>query len=219
MNQGGPANCRAFLLQVSYKTPFISFWHGAMPNRHRAKPGREPWPLFPSSLSPVSDPLGLGPWTLGRVPGGQVPGPGRVPGGHVARYLVARSLDPGPRYLVRVFVFVYQARPCLWPGSQTAQRGPCYLVRGPWSLVPGPWWPGRGHGPCSAGRGPVAIRYRTRRAGQGPRTGGRKNGPMPGVRAPWPGFTQSVTGKSVSGPYLEIWVSRETSLWKTPPFD
>jgi hypothetical protein len=124
-----------------------------MPNRHRAKPGREPWPLFPSSLPPVSGPPGLGPWTLGRVPGGQVPGPGRVPGGHAARYLVARSLDPGPRYLVRVtwcalpgprylgrvFVFVYQARACLWPGSQTAQRGPCYLVRGPWSLVPGPW--------------------------------------------------------------------------------
>jgi hypothetical protein len=147
----------------------------------------------------------------------QVPWAGAL--GPWAACLVARSLGPGPRYLVRVFVFVYQARPCLWPGSQTAQRGPCYLVRGPWSLVPGPWWPGRGHGPCSAGRGPVAIRYRTRRAGRGPRTGGQKNGPMPGVRAPWPGFTQSVTGKSVSGPYLEIWVSRETSLWKTPPFD
>jgi hypothetical protein len=158
---------------------------------------------FPLYQSPRA--LALGPW---------------------AACLVARSLGPGPWAALpgpRVCVCVPGAAVFVARITNRAARavlpGARALVPGPWSLVPGPWWPGRGHGPCSAGRGPVAIRYRTRRAGRGPRTGGQKNGPMPGVRAPWPGFTQSVTGKSVSGPYLEIWVSRETSLWKTPPFD
>jgi len=156
MNQGGPANCRAFLLQVSYKTPFISFRHGAMPNRHRAKPGREPWPLFPSSLPPVSGPPGLGPWTLGRVPGGQVPGPGRVPGGHVARYLVARSLGRAT-WCACLCLCTRLERVCGQDHKpRSAGRATWCAVPGPWSLVPGPWSLVARPGPWSMQRGPGA---------------------------------------------------------------
>jgi hypothetical protein len=182
MNQGGPANCRAFLLQVSYKTPFISFWHGAMPNRHRAKPGREPWPLFPSSLPPVSGPLGRGPWTLGRVPGGQVPGPGRVPGGHAARYLVARSLVPGPRYLGRatwcacLCLCTRRGRVCGQDHKpRSAGRATWCAVPGPWSLVPGGQAGAMVHAARAGGQWPLGTGPDAR-AGD-PEPGAEKTGP------------------------------------------
>jgi hypothetical protein len=152
-------------------------------------PGRPTWsscsrPTWSSCSRPTwSSPIN----PPGRPPA--VPGRELRPAGPWSARLVSRTRSTRPRRLVRAW----------WPVFA------CTCKPGPRPVLPGQ--PGRRPG----GRGARRQVRGPRRPDPPPRTPGPKNGPLPRLRRPWPGFARSVSRETV------FWFHVKPSIQKGPP--